>query len=75
MNVGYGGIVEVTHPAAVFIRKQRDLINKGYSEEKAFDLVEAELGKAINQQKEELRILRGLAIHTYGGQSYLDRFQ
>lgn len=23
MNVGYGGVVEITHPAAVFIKKQR----------------------------------------------------
>jgi hypothetical protein len=37
--------------------------------------VEGELGKAINQQKDELRILRGVAQHTYGSQSYLDRFQ
>lgn len=62
MNVGYGGMVEITHPAAVFIKKQRSLMNKGYSEQKAFEKVEEELGKAINQQKEELRILRGVAL-------------
>jgi hypothetical protein len=74
LNVGYGGIVEITHPAAVFVRKQRDLINKGYTEQKAFEEVEKELGKAIEQQKEELRVLRGLALNQYGSQSYLNRF-
>jgi hypothetical protein len=29
----------------------------------------------INQHKEELRILRGLALNSYGSQSYSDRFQ
>lgn len=48
LNMGYGGIVEITHPAAVFIRKQRALMNKGYTEQKAFEEVEVELGKAIN---------------------------
>lgn len=50
-------------------------MKKGYSEIKAFEVVEEELGKTLNQQKEELRILRGLAINTYGSQSYSDRFQ
>jgi hypothetical protein len=31
------------------------------------------MGKFINQQKEELRILRGVAIGAFGN-SYLDRF-
>ncbi len=75
MNVGFGNVVEVTHPAAVFVKKQRELMKKGYSEIKAFEVVEEELGKTLNQQKEELRILRGLAINTYGSQSYSDRFQ
>jgi len=74
LNFGFGGLVEITHPAAVFVKKQRQLINKGYSEQKAFQIVETELSKALNQQKEELRILRGLAITQYGSQSYLDRF-
>lgn len=37
--------------------------------------MEEELGKALNQQKEELRILRGLALNQYGSSSYLDRVQ
>ena len=40
LNFGYGGIVDITHPAAVFVRKQRDLIKKGYTEQKAFEVVE-----------------------------------
>lgn len=32
LSMGYGGIVEITHPAAVFVRKQRDMMNKGYTE-------------------------------------------
>ena len=75
LNTGWGGIVEITHPASVFVKKQRQLMNKGYSEQKSFEVVEGELGKSINQHRDELRILRGLAINTYGGQSYLDRFQ
>lgn len=74
LNFGFGGLVEITHPAAVFVKKQRALMAKGYSQQKAFEMVETELSKALNQQKEELRILRGLAITQYGSQSYLDRF-
>lgn len=62
LNFGYGGMVEITHPAAVFVKKQRALMNKGYNEQKSFEIVETELGKALNQQREELRVLRGLAI-------------
>lgn len=50
-------------------------MNKGYTEQKAFEKVESELAQAINQQKEELRVLRGLALNQYGSSSYLDRFQ
>jgi hypothetical protein len=44
-----GGAITITHPAAVFIKKQRQLIDKGYTKVKAFELVEAELGKFITQ--------------------------
>lgn len=64
LNMGFGGIVEVTHPASVFVKKQRSLMNKGYTEQKSFEIVEEELGKQINQHKEELRVLRGLAGNT-----------
>ena len=75
VNVSHGGFVDITHPAAVFVKNQKELINKGYTEQKAFERVEEDLGKVINKQKEELRILRGLAINSYGSQSYSDRFQ
>jgi len=39
--------MELSHSAAIFIRKQRALISKGYTEEKAFLIVEKELGKFI----------------------------
>lgn len=49
-------------------------MKKGYSEEKSFQLVEKDLSKFINQQKEEARILRGTGHKIYG-ESYLDRYQ
>ncbi len=49
-------------------------MNKGYTEQKAFEIVEEDLGKFINQKKEELRILRGVALNAFGT-SYLDRYQ
>ena len=36
METKFGGALQITHPAAVFIKKQRSLMNKGYTEEKAF---------------------------------------
>jgi hypothetical protein len=74
IDIKFGGMISITHPAAVFIKKQRDLIKKGYSEVKAFEIVEKDLYKFINQQKEEMRILRGVALTNYGN-SYMDRFQ
>ena len=69
----FGGAIQTTHPAAVFIHKQRSLIKKGYTEEKAFQLVEQDFGKFISQQKDEMRILRGVA-QINNGNSYMDRF-
>jgi hypothetical protein len=47
-------------------------MKKGYTEEKAFQIVEEDLGAFINKQKEEMRILRGVALNAFGD-SYLDR--
>jgi uncharacterized protein YcbX len=66
-------MITITHPAAVFIKKQRILINKGMSEDRAFDMVEKDMNEFINKQKEEMRILRGTAINAFGT-SYLDRY-
>ncbi len=48
LSFKFGGLIDITHPAAVFVKKQRALINKGYSEQKSFEIVENELGKALN---------------------------
>ncbi len=48
-------------------------MKKGYSEEKAFEIVEKDLYAFINQQKDEQRILRGTSLNVFG-ESYLDRF-
>lgn len=48
VNITHGGVVDITHPAAVFVKKQKDLIKKGYTEQKAFEKVEEDLGKVIN---------------------------
>jgi hypothetical protein len=66
--------MQLSHPASIFILKQKDLIKKGYSELKAFEMVEAEVASVIDKHRDEARILRGVALdsHAY---SYLDRFQ
>lgn len=48
LNVKFGGTIQITHPAATFIKKQRELLNKGYTEDKAFEVVEKSLHKYIN---------------------------
>lgn len=61
-----------SHPAISFVQKYRKLLTKGYKEEKAFALIEAELTEVLEGQRDDLRLLRGgaLALH---GDSYLDR--
>jgi hypothetical protein len=48
VDIQFGGSIKITHPAAMFIKKQRELMNKGYVEEKAFEVVEKQLCKFIN---------------------------
>ena len=48
IDIKFGGVISITHPAAVFIKKQRDLIKKGYSEIKSFEIVEKDLYKFLN---------------------------
>jgi hypothetical protein len=48
-------------------------MKKGYTEDKAFEIVEKDLYAFINGQKDEMRILRGTALNSFGD-SYLDRF-
>ena len=62
------------HPIHDFIVKYKKLKNKGYSEYKAFKIVEEELRDVLEDQLDETRILRGAAMSAYGD-SYLDRSQ
>ena len=55
--------------AVQFVRKQRDLIRKGYTENAAFRKVEEEMGNEFKREKEEARILKGLA-HNNRARSY-----
>ena len=74
LHIGKGMHMTRTHPASVFIRKQQDLIKKGYSEHKAFQMVEAEISGIIEKQRDETRVLRGVALDSNAA-SYMDRFQ
>jgi len=56
----------------MYIRKYKSLIKKGYSDHKAFALVETELNEILENQKEDMRILRGGALSIHGD-SYLER--
>jgi hypothetical protein len=63
-----------THPLLTYINKYHALIRKGYHEKKAFALVEEELTKVFEAQRDDARILRGGALAMHG-HSYLDRAQ
>ena len=69
-----GGGMRLTHPASVFVHKQKKLMKQGYSEYKSFEMVEKELADIIQKHKDETRILRGVALdqNVY---TYLERFQ
>ena len=68
------GTLEQAHPIYDFVQKYKDLKKKGYSEYKAFSIVEEELRLIIDSQLDETRILRGAAMAAHGD-SYLDRAQ
>ena len=55
-----------------FIVKYKELLEKGYTEYKAFAEVERELKAILDDQLEETRMLRGAALAAHGD-SYLDR--
>lgn len=54
------------------MNKYKRLRAKGYSEYKAFSIVEEELRSVLDEQLDETRILRGAALAAHGD-SYLDR--
>jgi len=62
------------HPAESYLKKYKDLLKKGYSEYKAFEIVETELNAVFEKQRDDMRILRGGALAAHGD-SYLDRAQ
>lgn len=62
------------NPAMVFIEKQLKLIDEGYSENKAFEIVEKEMADVFDKQREENRILRGFALNNRA-RSYLNYSQ
>lgn len=64
----------LNHPASRFVQKQKNLMKKGYSEVKSFQIAEAELEAVIQKHRDETRILRGVALDQ-NAYSYLDRFQ
>jgi len=49
-------------------------MRQGYTEQKAFEMAEADLSGMIEKQREETRILRGVALDK-DALSYVDRFQ
>ena len=70
----HGGQMRFSHPASIFVWKQKKLMKQGYNEYKAFQIVEAEIEEIIQKQRDETRILRGVALDQ-NAYSYLDRFQ
>lgn len=51
----------VIHPYYKFVRRQIRLMDEGYSEEKAFELVEKDLSEELQQEKFERSVFEGLA--------------
>jgi len=49
-------------------------MRQGYTEDKAFEIVEAEIEEIIQKRRDETRLLRGVALDQDAA-SYLDRFQ
>lgn len=45
----WGGHLQLTHPAAIFLKKYRDLIKKGYRDTVAFDKVVDDISEMINK--------------------------
>ncbi|CAI2359690.1 unnamed protein product [Moneuplotes crassus] len=62
------------NPALLFIEKQMKLMDKGYSENKAFEILEKEMAEKLEVQRDENRILRGFAINNRA-RSYLNYSQ
>jgi len=48
-------------------------MKQGYTEQKAFEIVESEIAEILDSEREQTRILRGVALDQ-NAYSYLDRF-
>lgn len=70
MNTPFG----IKHPASNFINKYKKFLKQGFSEDKAFEMVEVELRDVLEEQRDQMRLLRGAALSEHG-HSYLDRAQ
>ena len=64
--------VNLNHPIKTYIGKYKALLKKGYKKETAFEEVEKELSTVLENQRDDMRILRGGALALHGN-SYLDR--
>lgn len=62
----------MSNPIHDYVLKYKELRAKGYSDYKAFSMVESELSELLESQLDETRILRGAAMAAHGD-SYLDR--
>ncbi len=62
------------NPALLFLQKQKKLMEKGYSANKAFEIIETEMADKLTEQRDENRILRGFAINNRA-RSYLNYSQ
>lgn len=68
------GHMSFSHPATYLMKKTQKLIKDGYTEYKAFEIVGKELSEIIDKQREQQRLLRGVALDT-NAFSYVERFQ
>ena len=55
-----------------YVKKYKKLLKSGYSEYKAFAIVEEEMNVVFEKQRGDMRLLRGVAL-AHHGDSYLDR--
>jgi len=60
-SIDQGKLTE-RHPAMVFVYKQIDLMDQGYTEAKAFEMVEKDYLDTIDAKRKEMRLLRGVAM-------------
>ena len=65
---------QLVNPIQTYLNKYKQLRKKGYTDEKAFAVVEAELNTVFEGQRDDMRVLRGTALAQHGD-SYLDRAQ